>query len=423
MMKLSASIDSDRLSGHRRSPAAKTNDYLFAQLIPYLGNKRKLLGLIDNAIQRSGSESGVFADLFAGSGVVSRLAKEKGFTVISNDWEPYAFEINNCFIGCSAVPKFELLGGAEKTLRSLNALEASPGWIASNLCPIDDINPDTLTERMFFTQANGAKIDAIREQIDTWERRGLINLTERSYLLAPLLFAASYVSNTSGVFKGFHNGWGGKTKTALYRILSSIELKAPVLWGNSANCQSWQLDAILAAERLSDEFGTIDIAYLDPPYNQHPYSSNYHVLNSIALWDKPEIRAGISRGQKSAIRTDWRTERRSAYNYRSGASKSFAELMTALKAKTILISYSTDGIIPLKEMIDICKSRGQLSLVMRPYKRYRVSAQRMSAKPMNVEFVLIVDTQKPAMKSSADVYDKIMASERTALDNHRLLNS
>jgi adenine-specific DNA-methyltransferase len=135
-----------------------------------------------------------------------------------------------------------------------------------------------------------------------------------------------------------------------------------------------------------------DIVYLDPPYNQHPYGSNYHVLNTVTLWDKPDFPEKITKGTKAAIRTDWRTERRSAYNYHRQAANEFQELIDNIEAKYILTSYSTEGNIPLETMMAILGSKGSMQIKKREYVRYRVSPTRTSPKPRNVEFVVITDT-------------------------------
>jgi adenine-specific DNA-methyltransferase len=397
----------------------RTDCYLYSQLIPYIGNKRKLLPLIAEAIAKTGVRGGLFVDLFSGGGVVSRLAKQIGFAVVSNDWEPYAFEIANCYVGCNRRPEFAALGGANAIFEHLNQLAPVEGYVCRHLCPADDFAPDHARDRMFFTRRNGARIDAIREQIAQWDAAGLLDRLERSYLLGPLLFGVSYVSNTSGVFKGFHRGWGGATHTALYRILSDLKLVAPILLDNARDNTVWRLDAQEAAERLRSRDTLVDIAYLDPPYNQHPYGSNYHVLNTVALWDKPAVSPVITEGDKSAIRLDWRTERRSAYNYASRAADAYDQLVETLPARTVLTSYSTDGNIPLDELIERSSRHGRLSCVMNAYKRYRVSAQRMSAKPVNVEFVLIIDKcARPNARAGEMVRDAILRREDNALRAH-----
>ncbi|MCD4727684.1 MAG: DNA adenine methylase [Pirellulales bacterium] len=396
--------------------AAHTSEYLFSQLIPYIGNKRKLLGLIHRAIQRAGAGGGTFVDFFAGSGVVARLAKLLSYRVVANDWEPYAEVINRCYIVCSRPPAFKSLGGYERTIERLNRLPPKVGWIAEHLCPRDDENYDVSRDRMFYMRKNGMRIDAVREQIAAWMDAGQLTDVEEACLLAPLVYQACYRSNTSGVFKGFHNGWGGQTGTALYRIAGDLRLDRPVFFDNGQDNSVFREDAQSLAERLSPQ--EIDIAYLDPPYNQHPYGSNYHVLNSVVLWDKPPLDRRISRGTKAAIRLDWRTERRSAYNYKDEAVRAYRRLLDTINARHILTSYSTDGMIPLEELLRANVERGHVSIEMQGYKRYRVSSQRFSKKPMNVEFVLIVDTRRKSDVSATRLKKTIREHENQVLDAH-----
>lgn len=381
--------------------------YLTDQLIPYIGNKRKLLPLIREALDGTGlavlshrEPPITFFDPFAGSGVVSRLAKTMGFQVIANDWEPYSEIINNAYITTNSVPPFAKLGGIDCAIKTLNNTPSKKGYIASHYCPADDESYDTVTERMFYTQQNGRRIDAIREQILDWHKASLIDPTEEQILLAALIYQASYCSNTSGVFKGFHNGWGGATKTALYRIRSNLTLRAPIFFDNKVENRVYREDAAALASKID-----CDIAYLDPPYNQHQYGPNYHLLNTVALWDKPPISAHISGNgtrDKAAIRTDWRTLRRSPYCYKSTALEAFQDLISRLRAKYVLVSYSTDGIIGVEELLGSLAERGELTILRRQYKRYRVSSQRPSPRPHTVEFVAIVDTRKAARQEMLD---------------------
>ncbi|MFZ5833549.1 MAG: DNA adenine methylase [Planctomycetota bacterium] len=396
-----SSVRRPRLHHPRRHAAARTDEYLFAQLIPYIGNKRKLLHLIDAAVRMTGCKGGTFVDLFTGSTVVARWAKQQGFRVAANDWEPYAYEIARATVALDAPPEFAALGGAARVFDHLNSLLPVDGYIATHLCPRNDDRPDPETERMFFTRANGGRIDAIREQLASWEAAGRLSSDERAYVLAALIYATSYASNTSGVFKGFHHGWGGKTRTALYRILAPLVLRPPVLYGNGRQNLALREDAHQLAGRLRGALGNRpDIVYLDPPYNQHPYGSNYHVLNTVVLWDKPPLARGTwvdgRTHEKAAIRKDWRTERRSPYNFHREAAAAFARLVETIDARWILVSYSTDGNIPLENLLAPLAERGRLGLVAEPYKRYRVSRPRMSPRSHNVEFVVVVDTDARA---------------------------
>jgi adenine-specific DNA-methyltransferase len=400
--------------------AAWTDKYVFHQLIPYIGNKRKLLGLITQAIsQTSVTPPATFLDLFAGSGVVSRMAKKIGFHVLANDWEPYAQVINGCYIAANQSPPFSALGGYDSAIATLNALPPQEDWITRHLCPASDDHYDIHSDRLFYTRANGMKLDAVRLQIERWRQQRVISVQEERCLLAPLLYQACYVSNTSGVFKGFHNGWGGQTGTALYRILSHLTLSPAIFCDNGQANTVFQQDALTLAQTLRRERTSVDIAYLDPPYNQHPYGSNYHVLNTLTLWDKPGLTEKIQGRNKAAIREDWRTMRRSAYNHSAQAERAYADLIESLDARFILTSYSTDGLIPLTKMLEICTQRGHTQCISQGYKRYRVSSQRFSKKPMTVEFVMIVDTQKAHVgPDAAELAHEIFSAESVAVNCH-----
>ena len=410
----------DRVHHPKRHAAVRTREYVFSQLIPYIGNKRKLLHLIADAVQSTGCKRGTFADLFTGSTVVARWAKKQGFGVIANDWEPYAHEIARGTVVLNSPPEFKDLGGAHRVFELLNSLPPLRGYVATHLCPADDEFPKPDCERMFFTRANGERIDAIREQLAIWERDGSISSDERAYVLAALVYATSYASNTSGVFKGFHCGWGGHTKTALYRILATLTLLPPVLHDNHRENRAFCEDAGVLAANFAEAVGAHpDIVYLDPPYNQHPYGSNYHVLNTVCLWDKPplnpSIRVNGKTHDKSGIRKDWRIDRRSSFNSSKEALPAFEKLLDCITSRWVLVSYSTDGNMPLNGLLTALAERGGLRIFTAAYKRYRVSTQRMSPKSHNVEFVAVLDQRLRSSRASVDrMMAQIFAYERIA---------
>jgi len=389
--------------------ARSTDEFVFHQLVPYLGNKRHLLELIGAAVDACGIEParGTFLDAFAGSGVVARYAKQRGFAVIANDWEPYARVLNTAAIGCDAPPACAALGGYSAAIARLNALPGSDGWVTGNLCPVDDDAPDPHRERLFYRRATGRRIDAIRAQIAAWQHDGLVDDEAACCLLAPLLYQACWLANTSGVFKGFHAGWGGRNGTALHRILADLHLQPARFLGSGRGHRVLAVDAQALREHVAEP---VDIAYLDPPYNQHPYASNYHVLNSLVLWDRPELPPATMRGSKAAIRTDWQ-QRRSAFNHRTSAPAAYAALLGALDARVVLTSYSTDGTIPLARLVATAGERGALSVTCRSYKRYRTSPTRPSPRATNVEFVLSCDTRGRRRRGDVDaVLERIAAS-------------
>ncbi len=394
----------------RRQHAARhTNDYVFHQLLPYLGNKRHLLDLIGQALAATGIAPGrsTFVDAFAGSGVVSRFAKQVGFAVVSNDWEPYAEALNTAAIACEGPPACSALGGYDAAIRTLNALPGTDGWVTAHLCPADDLAPDPVHERLFYRRATGRRLDAIRAQIATWQASGAIDAAGTACLLAPLLYQACWLANTSGVFKGFHRGWGGSNGTALHRILADLQLQPQRFLATGRAHRVYAVDAVALGTQLTT---TPDVVYLDPPYNQHPYASNYHVLNSLVVWDQPALPPPTARGWKAAIRPDWR-QRKSAFNDRRGAAAAFAALFDRFDAPWLLVSYSTDGTLPLERLVALAAGHGAVRAFCRRYKRYRTSPTRPSPRPRNVEFVLAIDRRRRAEDGGAAALAAIRAHE------------
>ncbi|HEX5054757.1 MAG TPA: DNA adenine methylase [Planctomycetota bacterium] len=402
----------------RQHTARHTDAYVFSQLVPYLGSKRHLLDLIGAAIDSTGLDPAhsTFVDAFAGSGVVSRYAKQRGFAVVSNDWEPYARVLNTAAIACDEAPPCATLGGYEQALEALNATPDREGWVTNNLCPADDTAPDASRERLFYRRATGRRLDAIRSRIAEWQHDDQLDDAAACCLLAPLLYQACWLANTSGVFKGFHAGWGGSNGTALHRILADLRLSPARFLATGRPQRVLALDAELLPTTLEQP---ADLVYLDPPYNQHPYASNYHVLNSLVLWDEPVLPCPTTRGSKAAIRTDW-PARRSAWNHRSRAHAAYERLLARFDAPFVLTSYSTDGTIPVEVLVATAGERGALTVFCRSYKRYRTSPTRPSARARNVEFVLCCDTRRARTCGDVErVLERIHASSAEAITSRK----
>ncbi|MDT8872738.1 hypothetical protein RAA17_20525 [Komagataeibacter rhaeticus] len=82
-----------------------------------------------------------------------------------------------------------------------------------------------------------------------------------------------------------------------------------------------------------------------------------------------------------------------------------------LDTRWVATSYSTDGFIPLPDMVRANCERGQVQVFTRGYKRYRVSRQRYSARPMTVEFILLTHTRMPGTRSPDEIVDEIRTIE------------
>ena len=344
---------------------AERKEYLTEQIITYLGNKRSLLSFIDNAVHLILKELNVDKidtfDVFAGSGIVSRFLKQYSNNLYSNDLEDYCNTINRCYLtNEDEINKEELCYWYNHVISLLNNKPLiKNGFIARLYAPKDDMDIQT-GERVFYTTRNAQYIDTARQYIDD------VPEPYKTLLLGPLLYEASTKNNTSGVFKGFYKNskthigqYGGDGKNALNRIMADIELKIPVLSQNSCNVNVLQGDSNVICRQLPH----VDLAYLDPPYNQHPYGSNYFMLNLINNYMEPQIISNVS-----GIPANWN---KSNYNKKTEALNSMKNLCRDLNATYILISYNSEGFITYDEMQKMLKELGEVRVFDKEYNVFR----------------------------------------------------
>jgi adenine-specific DNA-methyltransferase len=340
--------------------------YLTRQLITYLGNKRRLLGAIGAAVERVKRRLGVsrlqVMDPFCGSGAVSRLFKAHASRLISNDIEDYAAVTARCYLtNRSAVDMPALNAWVEDLNGRVSMGEHPRGFIAELYAPRDDAHI-TRDDRVFYTQANARRLDAYRRFIDTAPPE------LKDLLLGPLLSAASVHANTAGVFKGFYKNratgvgrFGGTSGDALQRILGTITLEAPVLSRFECDCEVYQEDANALARRVRG----LDLAYLDPPYNQHPYGSNYFMLNLLVRYERPREMSRVS-----GIPRDWR---RSDYNVRARALPRLRALLEAVDAPFLLLSFNDEGFIAPEELTALLRTLGEVEVFEMRHNTFRGS--------------------------------------------------
>ncbi len=311
-------------------------------------------------------------DAFSGSGVVARFFKAHASLVVSNDIEDYAAVIGRCYLrNRSTVDWAGLRAAVDDLNRRVLAEPLPPGFIEQLYAPRDEahILPG---ERVFYTRQNARRLDNYRRLI------GQMPAEWRDLLLGPLLSEASIHANTAGVFKGFyknrHTGvgqFGGSGRDALGRILAPIRLDVPVLSRFECDWQVLQQDANQAARQLRG----LDLAYLDPPYNQHPYGSNYFMLNLLVRYRRPRR---ISR--VSGIPADWQ---RSGYNLRCRSRVLLADLLEAIDAPFLLVSYNNEGFIGPEEMMAMLGRLGSIEVIETRYNAFR-GARSFRNRPLHV---------------------------------------
>lgn len=310
-------------------------DYLKDQIITYIGNKRKILPFIERSLNQIGIKDYTFLDLFSGSGIVSRLAKVHGAKkIIANDLEYYSSVLNSVFLRNEEGNKKEF----EEMKQEILSKPLFEGWVCENYAPKDD-NDIQRGERCFYTRENALLIDSFIEGLKD------VPFHISKLILAPLIYEASVHTNTSGVFKGFYKNkqgigqFGGEGRNALQRICGKIDPQFPVFCPNETENLIISADASYIAKVTKD----IDITYIDPPYNQHPYGSNYFMLNAIAKCKCPDEISKVS-----GIPKDWN---RSIYNKRVEGVMQLLKDIENVDSKYVLLSYSSEAYLPIKDMV------------------------------------------------------------------------
>lgn len=331
-------------SSPRAKPAANINPkhgFVFQTMLTCIGNKRKLVNnissIIDELRQILGKDKLNIVDGFAGSSVVSRELSYFADNLYVNDLEYYSYLMAYCYlVKPTAIQREHIIHhiAAMNNIALIGPFKE--GIICKHYAP-KETNNIKEGERCFYTRENALIIDTLRDYIANHAEPELV-----PYLLTPLLTKASIHTNTAGVFKGFYKkgnlGWfGGNGECALSRIMKPITLDIPV-WNDECEYTPHITNADINA-LVGELPPDIDIMYYDPPYNQHPYGSNYFMLNIIAKNEEP---ADISK--VSGIPAKWN---KSNYNARDSALTSMKHLLevSLTKSKYLLLSYNNEGII------------------------------------------------------------------------------
>jgi adenine-specific DNA-methyltransferase len=339
--------------------------FLTEQLITYIGNKRSLLNFIGHGVKivqnKLAKNKLKIFDVFSGSGIVARYFKQFADLLITNDLEKYSTIINQCYLSNkNDIDVENLLYYYHKIINEIDK-NLKKGIIAELYAPKDEQNIKP-NDRVFYTVRNAMYIDTVRNFI------GNIPANIQKYFLAPLLSEASIHANTSGVFKGFYKNketgigqFGGKNEDALFRIKGDIKLPFPVF-------SNFETDILVLnddSNKILNNIPEVDLAYLDPPYNQHPYGSNYFMLNLILDYKYPENTSIVS-----GIPDNWN---RSNYNKENSAYLSLKNLVENIKAKFVLISFNSEGYIGLEAMKDMLYTIGKVEVLETKYNAFRGS--------------------------------------------------
>lgn len=312
----------------------------------YIGSKLSLIDFLQDTIRQvTGITNGnghVFADLFAGTGVVGAKFKESGWKVISNDIQYYSYVLNKHIIQNNT-------GMNTDFEKYLNGLDGVDGFIYKNYCL------GSGSERNYYTDYNGRKCDAIRIELERLYKENKITENEYFYYLASLMNSIDKYANTASVYGAF-----------LKHVKKSAEKKfvlelLPVIQGNDEGIV-YNDDVNKIIDNISG-----DVLYLDPPYNSRQYCTNYHVLETIAKYDSPVLKG------KTGLRNY--DSQKSLFCSKRTVADAFEYLIKHADFKFVFLSYNNEGLMPLSVIREIMSKYGHYEVYTKEYRRFKADKE------------------------------------------------
>ena len=367
----------------------------------FIGCKNNLIENIEELVNEKCKNSSSLCDIFAGTGTVGSFFKKK-YKIISNDLLYFSFCIQKGLIETNEEPKFHNLdiiknktNRLEKVLDYLNNL--NPEQYSGKKCIASRYSP--LGDRMYLTEKNALKIDYMRETIEDWYNNKKINESEYYYLIACMIQEVPSVSNISGTY-------GAYLKTGDNRVFKDYKIYPLELNINKYKNEVFNEDGVELLKKIEG-----DILYVDPPYNARQYLPNYHVLETVAKYDEPEVK-GITGGRSY-------DKEKSAWCLKTKVKEEFEKLMSNAKFKYIILSYNSEGLMTKEEIENIMKKYGKpetFSLTEIPYRRFR--SRSANAKHGVMEYLFFIEKEtssnpesdKPKRRKSDLKKDKYIKS-------------
>jgi len=303
-------------------------------MIKYLGSKRRLVPVLTRLCEAADARTAL--DLFTGTTRVAQAFKRTGALVTAVDTARYSDVFARTYVATDA--RTVDLAGLTAAIDDLNARPGAPGYFTETFC----------VRSRFFQPFNGARIDAIRDAID----RDHAGTPYHPILLTSLIEAADRVDSTTGVQMAYVKEWAP-------RSYAPLALRVPeLLPGDGVAVHG---DALAAASTLPP----VDLAYLDPPYNQHRYFTNYHVWETLVAWDAPE-HYGVA-----CKRVDARDDAtKSVFNRRRLMPDALRHLVASVRARVVVVSYNDESWVSAEELRELCAVHGHVEVLAFDSRRY-----------------------------------------------------
>ena len=353
----------------------------------FIGNKTNLLNDIAQVIKENcdGTEK-VFCDIFSGTSSVARFFKNR-YKIISNDLLYFSYVLQKGTIENNEIPSFKKLEDRLNIHDVFDYLEnIDIKQEKFNKFIYENYSPNKKCERMYLTSENALRIDFIRNKIEEWRNKELINKKEYYYLLAALIEGVPFVSNITGTYGAYLKQWDK-------RAFKKFEMIRLNVIDNNVKNQCYNKNSNDLIQEISG-----DILYLDPPYNERQYLPNYHLLETIARYDNPEING------KTGIR-EYNSEK-SNYCIKNKVYSEMEELIKNAEFKHIIVSYNQDGLLGKNDIETILKKYGNketYKLYEIPYKQY----QNKLTKKLDIHYEYLFYISKTIKLQKEKIYFKI----------------
>jgi adenine-specific DNA-methyltransferase len=334
--------------------------------VRYIGSKARVVDEISEILGHPNEGDGFFVDAFCGTGVVAGAAADLGWSVRINDHLLSSASLAVAQLLAHSDVPFKDLGGYDRVIKTLNGVEPVDGFFWREYSPASELG------RMYFSEQNARYIDSARTLLNQWRADGALNSDEDALLTADLISAAARVANIAGTYGCFLTYWtGAATRPIIFepRLLRDEPVE------HEAFCR----------DVVDVPIGSRDVAYFDPPYTKRQYAAYYHINETLAYGDEPELIG------KTGLRA-WR-EKASDYCYKLRALRALTELITNTPARRILLSYSNEGHVRLEDLAEAIAPLGELEIhELGPIGRYRPNEAASAAADAVTEYV--VDLQR-----------------------------
>jgi adenine-specific DNA-methyltransferase len=336
----------------------------------YIGSKYSLIDFLQTSIDKTlqlckeerKPEQMVFADLFSGTGAVSCAFKKQGYSIIANDIQYYSYVITKHLIENTNQLEEQR---CNQLIDQLNALPGTEGFIYKNYSY--EGTEGQQFRRMYFSEYNAKKCDAMRQTLEDWFNSYAISENEYFFLLASLINSIDKYANTASVYGAFLK----KLKKSAQKEMILTPL--PIIDGH-AQYNVYNIDINELIRHVSG-----DILYLDPPYNTRQYCTNYHLLETVALYDNPVING------KTGLREY--ADQKSYFCMKNKVTEVFADLIKNAKFKYIFLSYNNEGLMSFDTIEKIMQKYGKYKVYLKQYRRFKADSARDNKADSTVEYL------------------------------------